>query len=192
MLNFWLSYFTICPRRLLQLLLSVFVLSAACHTAAKDQYEPLMPQRTAAVTDVVLGILSYTRWKDEPGPIDFCVTAPTEYADTLLHQPLDILGQSLIPQRIEWDASDIALRCQVIYIGVMEESDYLSLSQRISGYPILTITERDERCSVGSMFCLLVSNLEVRFLVNLDSIARSGVRVHPHVLKLGSRPVEQE
>jgi len=174
------------------MLLSVFVLSASTHIAAQEQPEPLMPQRTAAVTDVVLGILSYTRWKDEPGPIDFCVTAPTEFADTLLHQPLDVLGQLLIPQRIEWEAPDIALRCQVIYIGVLEESDYLKLSQRITGYPILTITEQDDRCSVGSMFCLLVNNQEVRFLVNLDSIARSGVRVHPHVLKLGSRPVEQK
>ncbi|WP_168927482.1 YfiR family protein [Nitrincola alkalilacustris] len=151
-----------------------------------------MPQRTAAVTDVVLGILSYTRWKNEPGPIDFCVTAPTEYADSLLHADLDVLGQPIVPQRIEWDAFDIALRCQVIYIGVMEEPDFLSLSQRIAGYPILTITEQDDRCSVGSMFCLLVNNIEVRFLVNLDSIARSGIRVHPHVLKLGNRLVEQE
>ncbi|WP_409525627.1 YfiR family protein [Nitrincola sp. MINF-07-Sa-05] len=174
------------------MLLSLIVLSVAGNITAQEQSEPLMPQRTAAVTDVVLGILGYTRWKSEPGPIDFCVTAPTEYADTLLHANLEVLGQPLIPQRIEWDAEDIALRCQVIYIGVMEETDYMSLSHRISGSPILTISEQDERCSVGSMFCLLVNNLEVRFLVNLDSIARSGVRVHPHVLKLGNRTVVQE
>ncbi|MCO2146029.1 YfiR family protein, partial [Pseudomonas aeruginosa] len=37
------------------------------------------------------------------------------------------------------------------------------------------------------MFCLNVGGPRITFEANLDSIARSGVRVHPSVLKLARR-----
>jgi hypothetical protein len=51
----------------------------------------------------------------------------------------------------------------------------------------LSISEADSSCSVGSMFCLRIKPGKVSFDVNLDSVARSGVRVHPSVLKLATR-----
>ena len=46
---------------------------------------------------------------------------------------------------------------------------------------------RDSPCTVGSLFCLRVSDQQVAFEVNLDSVARSGVRIHPSVLQLSRR-----
>ncbi|HFD6702485.1 TPA: YfiR family protein, partial [Salmonella enterica] len=37
---------------------------------------------------------------------------------------------------------------------------------------------------IGSAFCLIINNDEVKFSVNLDSLAHSGVRVNPEVLML--------
>jgi hypothetical protein len=37
------------------------------------------------------------------------------------------------------------------------------------------------------MFCLGISDEHVGFKVNLDAVARSGIRVHPNVLQLGKR-----
>jgi hypothetical protein len=42
-------------------------------------------------------------------------------------------------------------------------------------------------CAVGSAFCLQISNDQAGFKVNLDSLARSGVRVHPNVLQLARK-----
>jgi hypothetical protein len=52
---------------------------------------------------------------------------------------------------------------------------------------VLTISEHNPSCTVGSMFCLNVDGERVTFEINLDAVARSGVRVHPNVLGL-ARP----
>uniref|UniRef100_UPI003137AACB YfiR family protein n=1 Tax=Variovorax sp. YR752 TaxID=1884383 RepID=UPI003137AACB len=39
-------------------------------------------------------------------------------------------------------------------------------------------------CSDGGMFCLEPAAPSVRFGANLDAIARSGLRVHPMVLRI--------
>ena len=65
------------------------------------------------------------------------------------------------------------------------------LFQRIGGRPVLSISEADDPCTVGSLFCLRVSDQQVAFEVNLDSVARSGVHIHPSVLQLSRRRAEQ-
>lgn len=69
--------------RLWLLLLGVLLLSTPCLA------QPLVPisladQRAKAVTQVVLGILSYARWPTEPTQLQLCVIGPTEYTDDLL------------------------------------------------------------------------------------------------------------
>ena len=59
--------------------------------------------------------------------------------------------------------------------------------QRISGNSILSISENDSECSAGSAFCLLIDGDQASFKVNLDALARSGVRVHPNVLQLARK-----
>jgi hypothetical protein len=39
------------------------------------------------------------------------------------------------------------------------------------------------------MFCLNVDDEPITFDINLDAVARSGVRVQPNVLKLARRPL---
>jgi len=56
---------------------------------------------------------------------------------------------------------------------------------------VLSISEADDPCTVGSLFCLRVSDQQVAFDVNLDSVARSGVRIHPSVLQLSRRRAVQ-
>jgi hypothetical protein len=44
------------------------------------------------------------------------------------------------------------------------------------------IGEGAEFCSDGGMFCLDAGTTAARFTVNLDAVARSGLRVNPSVL----------
>ncbi len=41
-------------------------------------------QRAQAVTQVVLGILSYARWPVEPAQLRLCIVGPTQYTDDLV------------------------------------------------------------------------------------------------------------
>lgn len=62
----------------------------------------------------------------------------------------------------------------------------LALRRRLSGAGALPQLDL-AGLGVGSLFCLRVEDEQVSFEVNLDSVARSGVRIHPSVLQLSRR-----
>jgi hypothetical protein len=145
-------------------------------------------RRLDAVSQVVLGILSYARWPREQSPLNLCLVGPTEYADGLLRleqPPGD--GQRIQVQRRAADDAGLGEQCQAVYLGVLSDSERQRVFAGLSGHAVLSIDEQDRQCSVGSMFCLDIRADQVSFAVNLDSVARSGVRVHPRVLDLARR-----
>lgn len=144
-------------------------------------------QRAKAVTQVVLGILSYARWPVEPAQLRLCVVGPTEYTDDLVKGTTQATGRPVIVQRLLADNPSIASDCDAVYIGKLTGDERTRLFAALSGRPVLSISEADDQCTVGSLFCLRVSDDQVSFQVNLDSVARSGVRIHPSVLQLSRR-----
>lgn len=176
---------------LLSLLLAALLLSAgpACADAAATAVQA--QQRAKAVTQVVLGILSYARWPTEPVPLRLCLVGPTEYADDLIKGNLQNSGQPLQVRRLLADDRAVAQACDAIYIGKLDHAQRDRLFQAVSGHPVLSVSEADDPCTVGSLFCLRVSDQQVAFEVNLDSVARSGVRIHPSVLQLSRRRAVQ-
>ncbi|MOA61877.1 hypothetical protein D3C78_1871270 [compost metagenome] len=69
-------------------------------------------------------------------------------------------------------------------MGVLAPEQRLALFERLRGHAILSISEQSSDCIADAVFCLQAGLDRVRFRVNLDALARSGVRVHPAVLKL--------
>ncbi|AVK07734.1 MULTISPECIES: YfiR family protein [Pseudomonas aeruginosa group] len=144
-------------------------------------------QRSNAVSQVLLGIFSYVRWPKEPTVLQLCVVGPTEYADGMLRGMVQANGRRVQVERRAVDSPGLGTLCNVIYLGVVDERERRQVFHSLAGHPVLSISERGSECSVGSMFCLNVGGPRITFEVNLDSIARSGVRVHPSVLKLARR-----
>ncbi|EBK2138037.1 YfiR family protein, partial [Salmonella enterica subsp. enterica serovar Enteritidis] len=60
----------------------------------------------------------------------------------------------------------------------------VELANKYPSKALLLIAEQNAECIIGSTFCLIINNNDVRFAVNLDSLSRSGVRVNPDVLML--------
>ncbi|NES10754.1 YfiR family protein, partial [Pseudomonas laurentiana] len=56
--------------------------------------------RAKAVTQVVLGILSYARWPVEPAQLRLCLVGPTEYADDLLKGSTQSTGRPVVVRRL--------------------------------------------------------------------------------------------
>lgn len=165
-----------------------------CGTLAYAETTPtstLAEQRATAVTQVVLGILSYARWPVEPAQLRLCLIGPTEYADDLVKGATQATGRPLQVRRLLAEDPRIANECDAIYLGQLNQNERSQLFSAISGHPILSISEADDPCTVGSVFCLRVSDRQVAFEVNLDSVARSGVRIHPSVLQLSRRRAAQ-
>jgi YfiR/HmsC-like len=143
--------------------------------------------RAAAVSRVVQGIVSYTRWPTPPALFRLCVVGQTDYADGLFQSGLQIDGVQLRAQRFAIDDNHLGAACDVVYSGALTDLERTILRTDLTGHPVLTISEHDPSCSGSNAFCLAVHDATVSFSVNLDSIARSGVRVDPNVLLLGRR-----
>jgi hypothetical protein len=136
-------------------------------------------QRAQSVTQVVLGILSYARWPVEPAQLRLCVVGPTEYTDDLVKGTTQATGRPVTVRRLLADNPSIVGECDAVYIGKLTGDERSRLFASLMGRPVLSISESDDQCTVGDE--------QVSFEVNLDSVARSGVRIHPSVLQLSRR-----
>lgn len=149
--------------------------------------QSMADQRAKAVTQVVLGILSYARWPVEPAQLRLCIVGPTEYTDDLVKGTTQATGRPVTVRRFLANNPSIVSECDAVYIGKLSGDERSQLFASLTGRPVLSISEADDQCTVGSLFCLRVSDDQVSFEVNLDSVARSGVRIHPSVLQLSRR-----
>jgi hypothetical protein len=123
----------------------------------------------------------------EPAQLRLCVIGPTEYADDLLKGATQPTGRPVLVRRLLANNLQIPTECDALYIGTLTPVERSDLFAAISGHPVLSISEEANQCTVGSVFCLHISDTQVGFEVNLDSVARSGVRIHPSVLQLSRR-----
>ncbi|MBV4550140.1 YfiR family protein [Pseudomonas sp. SWRI102] len=143
--------------------------------------------RAEAVAQVVMGILSYARWPVEPTQLQLCIVGPTQYTDDLVKGTIQATGRPVVVQRVLADHPGIPTDCNAVYIGQLTSDERARLFASLIGKPVLSISEGGDQCTVGSLFCLRVGDEQVSFEVNLDSVARSGVRIHPSVLQLSRR-----
>ncbi|WP_339437471.1 MULTISPECIES: YfiR family protein [unclassified Pseudomonas] len=172
-------------RRML-LVAALCVLAPRAFAQAPEPID-LAAHRAQAVTQVVLGILSYARWPAEPAQLRLCIVGPTQYTDDLVKGTTQATGRPVVVQRLLASHPDIVDACDAVYIGKLSADERSQLFTSLIGHPVLSISEGGDQCTVGSLFCLRVSDEQVSFDVNLDSVARSGVRIHPSVLQLSRR-----
>lgn len=171
-----------------QIMLAGFLCLLSGFVFAQAQTPPGMAdQRAQSVTQVVLGILSYARWPVEPAQLRLCIVGPTEYTDDLVKGTTQATGRPVTVRRLLADNLSIASECDAVYIGKLTGEERSQLFASLAERPVLSISESDDQCTVGSLFCLRVGDDQVSFEVNLDSVARSGVRIHPSVLQLSRR-----
>jgi hypothetical protein len=140
------------------------------------------------VTETLLGILGYARWPNESMPLRVCIAGRSTHTDPWLKNGLAALPhRPIVVQALAQDSdASIVAQCDALYIGTMDDTASRRIFSNVVGYPVLTVSERIPPCAAGAMVCLDASNpMGVQFEVNLDAVARSGVRVNPQVLRLG-------
>ncbi|UIF85127.1 YfiR family protein [Cupriavidus sp. UYPR2.512] len=145
------------------------------------------PQRTDLVARVVFSLLGYARWPVERDPVRLCVDSTGRYSARLMEGGTLANGRSVRARQVDVLADMLHPDCDALYVGAMNEARRKRLSGELTGRPVLVIAEEDFECEAGSMFCLSIRDQQVSFRVNLDTLARSGVHVHPGVLQLGRR-----
>jgi YfiR/HmsC-like len=138
----------------------------------------------ATVTTVVAGIVSYTRWPIETKSIRLCTIGKGRGVDELLAAADLGSPQLSVPVHAAKGAAAALDECDAIYVGALAGNATRSLLHSAVGRPVLMIGEGQEFCTDGGMFCLQPAAAAVGFAVNLDAVARSGLRVNPRVLRM--------
>ncbi|MDP1346315.1 YfiR family protein, partial [Klebsiella pneumoniae] len=87
-----------------------------------------------AVTQVVLGILSYARWPVEPAQLRLCIIGPTQYTDDLIKGTTQATGRPVVVQRLLADHSDIVSACDAVYIGKLSADERSQLFASLIGH----------------------------------------------------------
>lgn len=137
--------------------------------------------RAQDASTAIHGILGFARWPGDPHHVRLCVVGRTRFGDTL--PPGDTGYRHRVTVHHGLPADPRA--CEALYLGDLSRRQWLALQRRIEGRPVLTIGDRTEACRRGGMFCLdPPAGGGAGFDVNLGSLARSGVHVHPGVLQL--------
>jgi hypothetical protein len=159
----------------------------AAHAAAGPIASAVDAASIATVGQVVMGILGYSRWPVQPKPIRLCIVGQTAYAGELLDGRSRPPALAVQARRADAASATLAQDCDAVYLGGQQEKERRQILRQVVGHPVVSIVEDDPDCAVGSMFCLDIRPEGVGFQVNLDSVARSGVRINPGVLQLSRR-----
>ena len=161
----------------------VALMLGMAYAAAALPDDPAVPVR-----QVVLDIMSFTRWPFVGAELRLCVIGRPEYAGAFFQGELRAGGIPVAPQRMAYSDDRLGSGCDAVYEGPLNEAERSTVQLALSGHPVLTVGEAGPGCGPTTMFCLQVAGMQVSFSTNLDAVARSGVRLNPRVLLLGRRP----
>ncbi|MDR0634640.1 MAG: YfiR family protein [Azoarcus sp.] len=148
------------------------------------------------IVTVFWGIVSYTRWPGEKGPLRVCLPENNRQAMAIRDAAKVVkLGRRISVRTMPEKAESL---CDVVYFSAMPADEVGPRLRRLAGAPILTIGEGRAFCSTGGMFCLFsgsgdgdTGEIAARFAANLDATARSPLRINPQVLRLSKRGRDQ-
>ena len=157
--------------------------------AQTNTADPVAPNSRGPLAETVSGMVRFTRWPQDSKEMRLCVLGSGGSAEELLRPGAVGTAERPVAAQPVGMTEESLDDCQVLYVS--GPIDRIAREQIIksTGRPMLTIAEGQETCSDGIMFCLDPASR--RFSVNLDAIARSGLRVNPQVLRLArpnSRP----
>lgn len=79
-----------------------------------------------------------------------------------------------------------AAHCQILYVGITEESRLRSILPALSKLPILTVSDIPHFVDRGGMIQFVLENGRVRFDVNLASTEKAGLTLSSQLLKVAS------
>lgn len=158
-------------------------------TALSLAGSPLLAQGASDVTKnvrlMVSGIVSYTRWPALTGPPRLCIFSSSRFSAAL--QENNATSLPYLPIIINSKQEALISSCDGFYFGNESPTFQIELIDEYPSKALLLIAEQNTECIIGSAFCLIINNNNVRFAVNTDALSRSGVKVNPDVLMLARK-----
>lgn len=149
--------------------------SAAQNPASKDD----------KANRIVSGIISFTRWPALHDAPQLCVFNSARHVNFPASTTATALPFSVV--YLESETELASNHCDALYFGDQSPQQQAELLSLEKGHAVLSLAENNTDCAIGAAFCLIFDADHPMFAVNLDSLARSGVRVSPDVLLLSRK-----
>ncbi|MDO4704611.1 MAG: YfiR family protein [Comamonadaceae bacterium] len=163
------------------------VLSGVCGTARADEASVTLQLRR-----LVAGVIEYSQWPQMKAPLLVCVAGHDALARSLREHPLRSRHGELSIRRVPIADTGNLDECEVLYVGNLSDAYAENLLKPLVGKPVVTIRQNPTHCSEISFFCIYLYAMPAAFEVNLDLVARSGVRLNPWVLTLAQPDAQQQ
>lgn len=125
--------------------------------------------RCENVRMMVSGIVSYTRWPAPSGPPKLCIFSSSRFSTALQENAATSLPY--LPVIIHTQQEAMISGCNGFYFGNESPTFQMELTEQYPSKALLLIAEQNTECIIGSAFCLIIHNNDVRFAVNRCLIA---------------------
>jgi hypothetical protein len=152
-------------RRLFVSISGVILICCLTQAIAETQTTSL-PKKDEEVKQIVLGIMSYTRWVPPPIPVQLCIVGSTKHASLLEHIDSNDAPNKIIVSKQNDLAPALSTQCDVIYFGDVPPNEQQRIIAARQNHPILVLSENNPSCELGSSFCLNLETSPITFTVN--------------------------
>lgn len=130
---------------------------------------------------LILAVISYSKWSNVSQPT-LCVIDNS--VATLAFQNQTKASAYNFHIVSVTSANFSKTQCQAVYFSGFSAQQQQNF---INNYPqknLLSFSDNNSDCEIGSTFCLYTRRGNMTFNVNLDALSRSGVHIDPRVLLL--------
>jgi len=137
--------------------------------------------------ELVSALFSYTQWPASAQPLLLCISDAFPEAAALQAQSARWRLKREVLTRLVTPDEPLPPGCDAVLFDRWGASFQRDALLGLAGRPVLSIGWGAGFCSDGGLACLSTGRSGLRFELNLDVVARSGLRIHPQVLRL-TRP----
>lgn len=165
--------------------ISLLTLHSAQADTSLGHYDPT----ANTANTLVSGIMSYVYWDKTVQSISFCsVDGPAQAIDGFLFQPPSALLKPYTVKTQTYTSQQLLKNpqllknCRVLYFAKTKDTIQQQIINQTS--QVLSISENNPNCTIGSAFCIYTDKNHYRFKVNLSALYRSKIQVNSKVLSL--------
>jgi hypothetical protein len=168
------------------LLIVALVLVGRVSLAGADEANMEYPVKAA----MIVNFLQFVEWPPDARPAE---GAPIVVGVVGAGNPLGKALEQIVanktvaghPVRVLYlNSGASADGCHLLFVPREQDNDFLRISQRISGQPILTVGETDAFSRAGGIIRFYTEDNKVRFQINPDAAEKVNLKISSKLLKL--------
>jgi hypothetical protein len=128
-------------------------------------------------------------FENEKSPISIGILGRDPFGNALVRvtKGHDIDGREICIRR-----SSGHLSSQLLFVSATESRNSSLVLESTRGKPVVTISELEGFAEQGGMIEFYIEDNRVRFAINIDAVARSGITISPELLKLAKIVTEDD